>query len=423
MDRVAAVAADQHGNVIVTGTSAGDWSEESYDDDYLTVKHDGDGRHLWTARFTFRRGDRPFSLALDTMGDAYVSGDPVLVKYSPEGRQHWSIFPVGGEAKLAIVDDALIVGDIDLSQPQQSGRDFSIRKFVQHTSAVFPRFTRLPTTQRVPLTSNAVFSVSAEGDSPLTYKWRFSSRPFSQSDLYQTFPLTLVVSNVSRSDVGECRFEIWNRVGTVASPVVRLEKRQRGVHSGAPKRTPATERLPAARGRRSARDPSGAREGFGQAARQFLRAVPGFVQKADDPHGVHRAWRPSRCRNRRDRSSAPFPPGTGRLLSRACVQFLEASVADAHRDVVGGVVVVAVFGRLVDEALAEGFVTGEIGVEDGNESTDNGGLVVTEAPLPYRAEAVGETAQADELDVGVVVTSAASVVVATALDTVVREHT
>ena len=52
------------------------------------------------------------------------------------------------------------------------------------------------------------------------------------------------------------------------------------------------------------------------------------------------------------------------LRVRPAVEFLEAGVEDAHRDLVGVVVVVAVLVGLVQQALAEGLVACEVAVQD-----------------------------------------------------------
>jgi hypothetical protein len=83
-DEAAAIAVDAAGNVIVTGTSAGDWA---------TVKYDINGVQLWAVR---RTGGTARDVAVDPAGNVYVvgsggggAGGAVTVKYGPDGNQLW----------------------------------------------------------------------------------------------------------------------------------------------------------------------------------------------------------------------------------------------------------------------------------------------------------------------------------------------
>ncbi|MBN2591880.1 MAG: SBBP repeat-containing protein [Sedimentisphaerales bacterium] len=96
-DLVFAMAADDIGNVYITG--------ESYDResrlDYTTIKYDGNGRRLWVATYNGpgNYNDSAKAIALDAFGNVYVTGysysggetreDYVTVKYSSSGRQLW----------------------------------------------------------------------------------------------------------------------------------------------------------------------------------------------------------------------------------------------------------------------------------------------------------------------------------------------
>lgn len=92
-DRPAAVAVDVLGNVFVTGNSA---------DDYATVKYDAAGTEMWTRRYsgTAAGADWATAIAVDASGNAYVSGssygsattqyDFATLSYDPSGTVRWT---------------------------------------------------------------------------------------------------------------------------------------------------------------------------------------------------------------------------------------------------------------------------------------------------------------------------------------------
>jgi uncharacterized delta-60 repeat protein len=96
-DRAVAIAVDSVGNVFVTGYSF-DTSVGNYD--YVTVKYDSDGNQVWVARYDgpISGDDRPFGIAVDSSGNAYVTGrsygdgtnyDYATIKYDSNGDQDW----------------------------------------------------------------------------------------------------------------------------------------------------------------------------------------------------------------------------------------------------------------------------------------------------------------------------------------------
>jgi subtilisin family serine protease len=95
-DQPQAMAIDNAGNTIVTGSSYGDGPGN----DYATVKYATDGSQLWVARYNGPGNDEdmPHSLAIDTSGSVYVTGesygtgndsDYATVKYDSDGAQLW----------------------------------------------------------------------------------------------------------------------------------------------------------------------------------------------------------------------------------------------------------------------------------------------------------------------------------------------
>jgi hypothetical protein len=93
----AAAAYGSGGEVIVTGSSAGEMT--GYD--FVTVKYDSVGRLLWVRRFDSKThgNDEPVSTAADDAGNVYVAGRTgtgasgfgcLTVKYGPDGNVVWT---------------------------------------------------------------------------------------------------------------------------------------------------------------------------------------------------------------------------------------------------------------------------------------------------------------------------------------------
>jgi len=91
------VVVDTAGNVYVTGASYG-----PDDFDYVTIKYSSSGTQQWVARYNSPANseDWPNDLALDAVGNAYVTGysggsetfyDYATVKYSVSGTQQWVV--------------------------------------------------------------------------------------------------------------------------------------------------------------------------------------------------------------------------------------------------------------------------------------------------------------------------------------------
>jgi hypothetical protein len=99
-DAARAMAIDRFGNVYVTGTSYGTGTDQ----DYATIKYDAAGNELWVRRYNGpgNSRDAATSLAVDTLGNVYVTGssndkqnneesvvDIVTIKYDAAGNQLW----------------------------------------------------------------------------------------------------------------------------------------------------------------------------------------------------------------------------------------------------------------------------------------------------------------------------------------------
>jgi uncharacterized delta-60 repeat protein len=95
-DRASAIAVDDTGNVYVTGGSV----SATADNDYATVMYNSSGVEQWVARYDGPNNDFdwPYAIALDGMGNSYVAGgsygvgtyeDYATVKYDPSGTEQW----------------------------------------------------------------------------------------------------------------------------------------------------------------------------------------------------------------------------------------------------------------------------------------------------------------------------------------------
>lgn len=106
-----AIAADDLGNVYVTGNSEGDGT--SYD--ILTIKYDADGNEVWVERYQnpgYSSGqDEATEIAIDTFGFIYVAGksitDCITMKYNQSGDTIWTDLFDGGSGNDWVADIAL----------------------------------------------------------------------------------------------------------------------------------------------------------------------------------------------------------------------------------------------------------------------------------------------------------------------------
>lgn len=95
-DSARAIAVDSSGHIYITGESVGSGTGT----DFATIKYGLDGKTIWTQRFNGKGNgtDLPEAIAVDSSGNAYVTGQTQLsgdsygfatVKYDSSGKQSW----------------------------------------------------------------------------------------------------------------------------------------------------------------------------------------------------------------------------------------------------------------------------------------------------------------------------------------------
>ncbi len=138
-DHAAAIAVDDEGNVLVTGSSMGMGTGF----DYATIKYDKSGNELWTARYNspVNEWDRAEAIAVDASGNVYVTGysprlktgyDYATIKYDANGRMAWvTRYDHGGfdQAKALALDAAGDICVTGTSRDADTGLDFATVKY------------------------------------------------------------------------------------------------------------------------------------------------------------------------------------------------------------------------------------------------------------------------------------------------------
>jgi len=101
--RAFSVAVDRLGNVYVTGSS---WDGGASLDDYLTIKYNSSGVLQWEARYNYMDyfSDAAYGIVIDSSGDIYVNGTRGTIKYNSEGIQQGSLIFGGNGPKSTALD-------------------------------------------------------------------------------------------------------------------------------------------------------------------------------------------------------------------------------------------------------------------------------------------------------------------------------
>jgi hypothetical protein len=106
LDGATALAIDRYGNVVVTGYLGGRTSQYG---DWTTIKYSAAGESLWAAVYDLGDQDRPSSIVADSAGNSYVTGkagslnylDFSAVKYNQAGSEVWVFNYDGGDNDVA----------------------------------------------------------------------------------------------------------------------------------------------------------------------------------------------------------------------------------------------------------------------------------------------------------------------------------
>ncbi|MCI0746751.1 MAG: SBBP repeat-containing protein [Verrucomicrobia subdivision 3 bacterium] len=213
--------------ILVLGSIFGSSDSES-----VLIKYAPAGNELWTARHNGSplAYDAAQYLALDASGSAYVAGvsavaadwHVTLLKYDSSGNRLWKSAyvapsPYDNPVGLAVASASNIFLAVHTHDPQ-NGDGFLTIKYAQTPApSGAPEITVQPVDQRVPAGSNVVFTVTAAGNGPLAYQWRYNGLilPFATNS-------SLVLSDVRFDQTGDYSVEVTNQFGAVATPEARL---------------------------------------------------------------------------------------------------------------------------------------------------------------------------------------------------------
>jgi len=225
------LALDFAGNIFVTGASPGSsWTYR----DYLTVKFDPDGNRLWRARYSGAgryADDSPSALKVDVEGNSYVTGYSALdqtnvagfatVKYDPNGNQVWAVRydTEGGNAgidlALTLGGDVYVTGhSYAAATPEENVATIKYRQFAV---AGLPQITSPPQSAQIIAGTNVTFEVTATGNAPLSYQWRFMGALLAGET-----NRTLTLVNPTKAQAGDYSVIVSNAVGVTVSPEAGL---------------------------------------------------------------------------------------------------------------------------------------------------------------------------------------------------------
>jgi uncharacterized delta-60 repeat protein len=230
-DYPTALAVDPAGNVYVTGHSDFE-SGDSGVRQFATLKYGPDGRELWRSWHISRQYDGSRSLEVDGAGNVYITGlgtgtfsgrNISFIKYDERGNRVATI-QYNGSANSDDTPSALAVdaaGNVFVtgtsSGDSETGLDFVLIKYSQHPVPGLPTIVSVPGSLDIAQGSNAVFSVTAAGEAPLSYQWLFNGAPLDGA----TSP-ALTISNAQFEDAGSYSVRVANSHGTVISPAIVL---------------------------------------------------------------------------------------------------------------------------------------------------------------------------------------------------------
>jgi endonuclease/exonuclease/phosphatase family metal-dependent hydrolase len=153
--------------------------------------------------------------------------DYVLPSFSFTNLMTASVFPSHSFSNGLVFDSRVYIplsdvapvqfGDSSNAQHMAVSKDFNIVWVATNASTSAPAITLQPQSQIIAPNSNVTFTVSATGDSPLRYQWRFNGNAIS-GETNTSYSIT----NVQFSDAGNYSAIVSNTFGNATSAVARL---------------------------------------------------------------------------------------------------------------------------------------------------------------------------------------------------------
>jgi uncharacterized delta-60 repeat protein len=230
-DYPTALAVDAQGNIYVTGHSDFE-SEDSGVRQFATLKYDPAGRELWRSWHVSRQYDGSRSLAADSAGNVYITSlgtgpfsgrNIAFIKYDSLGNRlamvQYNGFENSDDLPSALAVDAagnvFVTGTSSGVSP--TGLDFVLVKYSQNAVPGLPVITAVPQSIDVARGSNAIFSVTATGDTPLSYQWLFNGNVLSGAT-----NSAFALSSAQFEHAGSYSVRVVNARGMVISPAAVL---------------------------------------------------------------------------------------------------------------------------------------------------------------------------------------------------------
>ncbi len=214
-----AVAADEIGNVFVTGQS----TASNFHYEYATVAYRNDGVPLWTNRYNGpgNGDDRAWAIAVDRLGRVVVAGDSdgdyTMIIYSNAGVPLSTNRHSGGTLLAGIALDAK--DDVYLTGASLEFDGLYNRYHITTVKYSVPpvMIAENPTSQIARISSNCTFSVTAIGEPPLAYQWLFNTVALANET-----NSTITISNVSLANQGGYNVVVSNVYGSATSTMATL---------------------------------------------------------------------------------------------------------------------------------------------------------------------------------------------------------